>query len=99
MGIAEDCKLNLGSVTGAKYYEVLKYPLDKGFSIPEVNWTSSFTIDSRLEAAQDSKSFEMIQLSNTGSVLIVGKKFSKKSGCASIANLIAGAYMVKASTP
>ena len=99
MGIAEDCKLNLGSVTGAKYFELLKYPLDKGFEIPTVNCTSTSTIDSGLEAARNSKSFEMSQLSNAGSVFMVGKKYSKTSGCASIANLIAGAYIVKASAP
>ncbi|MCH7867298.1 MAG: class II fructose-bisphosphate aldolase [Myxococcales bacterium] len=62
-----------GVVTGERYRDFVAAAKEGGYAIPAVNVTSTSTLNSALEAAANTKSDIIIQLSNGGAQFYAGK--------------------------
>lgn len=84
-----------GVLTGDNVLKLFTYAREHEFAIPAINVTSSSGINSVLEAARDSKSPVIIQISQGGAQFFGGKGLSNDGQAASILGSIAGAHHVR----
>jgi len=89
----------IGVITGDSVLKLFKYAQEKQFAIPAINVTSSSTIVASLEAARDSKSPIILQISQGGAANFAGKAISNDGQKASIAGAIAAAHFVRSLAP
>jgi fructose-bisphosphate aldolase class II len=61
----------LTACSGDDVQKLFKYCQEKNFAIPALNITSSSTVVAALEAARDSKSPIILQLSQSGAVSLI----------------------------
>ena len=89
----------LGATKAAANYANSLFATQKAkehhFAIPAINVTSSSAINSVLEAARDSKSPVIIQISQGGAQFFGGKGLSNDGQAASILGAVAGAHHVR----
>jgi len=88
-----------GVITGDNVLKLFKYAQEKQFAIPAINVTSSSTIVAVLEAARDSKSPIILQISQGGAANFAGKGISNDGQKASIAGSIAAAHFIRSLAP
>jgi len=88
-----------GVVTGKNCVKVLEYAREHGFAIPAFNVTSSSTVVAALEAARDTKSPVILQVSQGGAAFFAGKGVKNGNQEASIAGAVAAAHYVRAIAP
>jgi len=69
--MSEHRTLTAGS--GDDVYKLFKYCQEKKFAIPAINVTSSSTVVASLEAARDTKSPIILQVSQGGAVSQIGQ--------------------------
>lgn len=62
-----------GVITGDDVLKLFNYAQEKNFAIPAINVTSSSTVIASLEAARDSKSPIILQMSQGGAAYFAGK--------------------------
>ncbi|CAM4818078.1 unnamed protein product [Rotaria magnacalcarata] len=84
-----------GVLTGDNVMKLFSYAKEHHFAIPAINVTSSSAINSVLEAARDSKSPVIIQISQGGAQFFGGKGLSNDGQAASILGAVAGAHHVR----
>ncbi|GJN88519.1 hypothetical protein Rhopal_001485-T1 [Rhodotorula paludigena] len=90
---------SLGVVTGAKLVALLEHAKKEHYAIPAFNCTSSSTVVAALEAARESKSPVMIQVSQGGAAFFAGKGLPNDKQQASIAGAVAAAHYVRSIAP
>ncbi|GAB7339201.1 hypothetical protein MBLNU457_5860t1 [Dothideomycetes sp. NU457] len=88
-----------GVIYGDDVNALFKYAQEKQFAIPAINVTSSSTCVAALEAARDSKSPIILQVSQGGAAYFAGKGVKNGNQEASIAGAIAAAHYVRAVAP
>jgi len=88
-----------GVIYGDDVKKLFKYAQEKVFAIPAINVTSSSTVVASLEAARDSKSPIILQVSQGGAAYFAGKGVANKDQEASIAGAVAFAHYVRALAP
>lgn len=88
-----------GVIYGDDVFKLFKYAQEKQFAIPAINVTSSSTVVAALEAARDSKSPIILQMSQGGAAYFAGKGVDNKDQSASISGAIAGAHYIRAVAP
>merc|ERR1712107_375134 len=74
-----------GVIVGDDLHKLFKHAQSEGYAIPAINVTSSSTVVASLEAARDSKSPIILQLSNGGAAYFAGKGVANSKQEASIA--------------
>ncbi|PVU90477.1 hypothetical protein BB559_004612 [Furculomyces boomerangus] len=84
-----------GVVTGKNLMKLYKHCKDNGFAMPAVNCTSSSTINACLEAARDSNTPIIIQVSHGGAQFYAGKGIKNDKDQASIMGAVAAAHHVR----
>jgi len=99
MGCLEELKLKAGVIYGDDVLALFKYAKEHQFAMPAINVTSSSTIIATLEAARDSKSPIVIQISNGGGAFFAGKGIPNSNQEASIAGSVAAAHFVRSIAP
>jgi len=99
MGILDVLSRKSGVIVGDDVYALFKYAQEKKFAIPAINVTSSSTVVASLEAARDSKSPIILQMSQGGAAYFAGKGVANGSQEASIAGGIAGAHYIRSIAP
>ncbi|KAI4700362.1 hypothetical protein J4E89_011004 [Alternaria sp. Ai002NY15] len=88
-----------GVIYGEDVYNLFKHAQAEGYAIPAINVTSSSTVVASLEAARDSKSPIILQMSQGGAAFFAGKGVDNKDQSASIQGAIAGAHYIRAIAP
>ncbi|KAF1947840.1 ketose-bisphosphate aldolase, partial [Clathrospora elynae] len=96
-----------GVIVGDDVYKLFKHAQQNGYAIPAINVTSSSTVVASLEAARDSKSPIILQVSTLSvatltpskAAYFAGKGVDNKNQEASIAGAIAGAHYIRAVAP
>lgn len=88
-----------GVIVGDDIHKLFKHAQSEGYAIPAINVTSSSTVVAALEAARDSKSPIILQLSNGGAAYFAGKGVSNSNQEASIAGSIAAAHYIRSIAP
>ncbi|KAI4921712.1 hypothetical protein J4E90_000138 [Alternaria incomplexa] len=88
-----------GVIYGEDVYNLFKHAQAEGYAIPAINVTSSSTVVASLEAARDSKSPIILQMSQGGAAYFAGKGVDNKDQSASIQGAIAGAHYIRAIAP
>ncbi|KAG4222114.1 hypothetical protein PC116_g29411, partial [Phytophthora cactorum] len=99
MGLIEKLNLKPGVIYGQDVYKVFQYAKENEFALPAVNVTSSSTVVAVLEAAKESRSPVVIQVSNGGAAFFAGKSIPNTNQEASIAGAVAAAHYVRAIAP
>ncbi|KAL9124415.1 MAG: hypothetical protein Q9217_006250 [Psora testacea] len=92
----------IGPVTacsGDDVQKLYKYCQEKNFAIPAINVTSSSTVVAALEAARDTKSPIILQVSQGGGAFFAGKGVSNTKQEASIGGSIAAAHYIRSVAP
>lgn len=79
--------------------KLFKYARDVGFALPAINVTSSSTVIASLEAARDSKSPVILQMSQGGAAYFAGKGVSNENQKASVAGAVAAAHFIRSIAP
>eukprot|EP00467_Chlorarachnion_reptans_P015735 CAMPEP_0114512408 /NCGR_PEP_ID=MMETSP0109-20121206/14960_1 /TAXON_ID=29199 /ORGANISM="Chlorarachnion reptans, Strain CCCM449" /LENGTH=389 /DNA_ID=CAMNT_0001692091 /DNA_START=80 /DNA_END=1249 /DNA_ORIENTATION=+ len=90
-----DLKLPTGVLTGDDTRKLFIHARENGYAIPAFNCTSSSTVNCVLEAARDSKSPIIIQVSNSGAWFFAGKGIKNDGQQGSILGAIAAATHVR----
>ncbi len=88
-------QLKPGVITGAALQELFAYMKSAKCALPAVNVIGSHTIIAALQAAKESKSPIIIQLSSGGAAFMAGKALDNKGEKAAIAGAIAGAEFAR----
>lgn len=88
-----------GVIYGEDVKDLFKWAQEKVFAIPAINVTSSSTVVASLEAARDSKSPIILQVSQGGAAYFAGKGVKNGNQEASIAGAVAAAHYVRAVAP
>ncbi|KAF1830708.1 hypothetical protein BDW02DRAFT_601466 [Decorospora gaudefroyi] len=90
-----------GVIVGDDVHKLFKHAQENatGYAIPAINVTSSSTVVASLEAARDSKSPLILQMSQGGAAYFAGKGVDNKDQAASIAGAVAGALYIRAVAP
>ncbi|BGO89648.1 hypothetical protein NBRC10512_001499 [Rhodotorula toruloides] len=88
-----------GVLTGKNLVKLMDYARENHFAIPAFNCTSSSTVVAALEAARDSKSPVIIQVSQGGAAFFAGKGVANDKQQASIAGAVAAAHYVRSIAP
>ena len=88
-----------GVIVGDDVLALFKYAQEKNFAIPAINVTSSSTVVASLEAARDTNSPIVLQMSQGGSLYFAGKSVPNGDQAGSIAGAIAGAEYIRAIAP
>lgn len=96
MGISD---IRNGVITGDDVLKLFKYAKDNEFAIPAVNCTSSSTVIAVLEAAKNSNSPIIIQISQGGAAYFAGKSLNNDRQQASIAGAISAALFIRSIAP
>jgi len=99
MGVIDILSRKKGVIVGDDVLRLFKYAREHEFAIPAVNVTSSSTTVAALEAARDSKSPIIIQVSQGGAAFFAGKGVSNEGQFASIQGSIAAAHYIRAIAP
>ncbi|CAD6569762.1 MAG: Fructose-bisphosphate aldolase 1 [Alectoria sarmentosa] len=99
MGVQEVLTRKTGVIYGEDVYNLFKYAQKHEFAIPAINVTSSSTVVAALEAARDSKSPIILQMSQGGAAYFCGKGVDNKDQKASIMGAIAGAHYIRSVAP
>ncbi|OMJ17338.1 Fructose-bisphosphate aldolase 1 [Smittium culicis] len=84
-----------GVVTGENLTKLYDYCQEHSFAIPAVNVTSSSTANACLEAARDSNSPIILQVSHGGSAYFAGKGVKNDKDQASIIGAVAAAHHIR----
>ncbi|KAG4305833.1 hypothetical protein PORY_000743 [Pneumocystis oryctolagi] len=88
-----------GVITGHDVLSLFKYAKDNEFAIPAVNCTSSCTVVAILEAAKNSNSPIIIQISHGGAAYFAGKSLNNDKQQASIAGAVSAALYIRSIAP
>ncbi|KAG5513309.1 hypothetical protein PMAC_001372 [Pneumocystis sp. 'macacae'] len=88
-----------GVITGTDVFNLFKYAKENEFAIPAVNCTSSCTVVAVLEAARDSNSPIIIQISQGGAAYFAGKGLNNDKQQASVAGAISAALFIRSIAP
>jgi fructose-bisphosphate aldolase, class II len=88
-------QLKPGVITGDALQEVFAYMKSAKCALPAVNVIGSHTIVAAIQAAKESKSPIIIQLSSGGAAFMAGKPLDNKGEKAAIAGAVAGAEFAK----
>ncbi|CED82112.1 fructose-bisphosphate aldolase [Phaffia rhodozyma] len=88
-----------GVLTGDQTRTLFEHARANKYAIPAVNVTSSSVVNAVLEAARDSKSPIILQMSQGGAAYFAGKGIDNKDQKASIGGAIAGAHFIRAVAP
>jgi fructose-bisphosphate aldolase class II len=99
MGAKDILSRKSGVIVGQDVYDLFKYAQKEGFAIPAINCTSSSTVVASLEAARDSNSPIILQVSQGGAAYFAGKGVDNKDQKASIAGAIAAARYIRSIAP
>ncbi|KAI1135343.1 hypothetical protein F5Y05DRAFT_179891 [Hypoxylon sp. FL0543] len=99
MGLMDKLNLKPGVIYGQDVCKVFQYAKENEFALPAVNVTSSSTVVAVLEAAKESRSPVVIQVSNGGAAFFAGKSIPNTNQEASIAGAVAAAHYVRAIAP
>lgn len=92
-------KRKSGVIVGDDVRALFDFAQENKFAIPAINCTSSSTVVASLEAARDTKSPIIIQVSQGGSAFFAGKGVDNKNQEASIAGAVAAAHYVRSIAP
>ncbi|KOS22239.1 Fructose-bisphosphate aldolase 1 [Escovopsis weberi] len=95
MGATDVLSRKAGVIVGDDVLRLFEYAREHKFAIPAINVTSSSTVVAALEAARDSKSPIVLQMSQGGAAYFAGKGVDNKDQAASIAGAIAGANYIR----
>ncbi|BGP30119.1 Fructose-bisphosphate aldolase 1 [Rhodotorula toruloides] len=88
-----------GVLTGKNLVKLMDYARENHFAIPAFNCTSSSTVVAALEAARDSKSPVIIQVSQGGAAFFAGKGVANDKQQASIIGAVSAAHYVRSVAP
>jgi len=99
MGAQDVLSRKTGVIVGDDVLALFKHAKDNKYAIPAINVTSSSTVIASLEAARDSKSPIILQMSQGGAAYFAGKGVANGKQEASIAGGIAGALFIRAIAP
>lgn len=99
MTVYDILKRKTGVIVGEDVYNLFKYAQDHKFALPSVNVTSSSTVVAVLEAARDSNSPAMLQISQGGAAYFAGKGVDNTDQIASIQGAIAAAHYIRSIAP
>ena len=88
-----------GVIVGDDVLNLFKYAQEKNFAIPAINVTSSSTVVASLEAARDTKSPIILQMSQGGALYFAGKGVPNDKQQGSIAGAVAGAHYIRSVAP
>lgn len=88
-----------GVIVGEDVLNLFKYAQEKKFAIPAINVTSSSTVVASLEAARDTKSPIILQMSQGGALYFAGKSVPNDKQQGSIAGAVAGAQYIRSIAP
>jgi len=99
MGVTDILSRKTGVIVGEDVRKLFQYAQQKGFAIPAINVTSSATAIAALEAARDSKSPVILQVSQGGAANFGGKGLSNEGQKASIIGAIAAGQYIRAVAP
>ncbi|CAF9928848.1 MAG: Fructose-bisphosphate aldolase 1 [Heterodermia speciosa] len=99
MGASDVLSRKTGVIVGDDVRKLFKYCQEKKFAIPAVNMTSSSTVVSALEAARDSKSPLILQVSQGGAAYFAGKGVGNSKQEASIGGAVAAAHYIRSIAP
>jgi fructose-bisphosphate aldolase class II len=99
MGAKDILSRKSGVIVGQDVYDLFKYAQKEGFAIPAINVTSSSTVVASLEAARDSNSPIILQVSQGGAAYFAGKGVDNKDQKASIAGAVAAAQYIRSIAP
>ena len=88
-----------GVIVGDDVLNLFKYAQEKQFAIPAINVTSSSTVVAALEAARDTKSPIILQMSQGGALYFAGKGVPNDKQQGSIAGAVAGAQYIRSVAP
>ncbi|KAI0901253.1 hypothetical protein F4806DRAFT_187592 [Annulohypoxylon nitens] len=99
MGLMDKLNLKPGVIYGQDVQKVFQYAKENEFALPAVNVTSSSTVNAVLEAAKESRSPVVIQVSNGGAAFFAGKSIPNGNQEASVAGAIAAAHFIRSVAP
>jgi len=99
MGAQEVISRKTGVIVGEDVRKLFKYAQEKNFAIPAINVTSSSTVVAALEAARDSKSPIILQVSQGGAAYFAGKGIGNSKQEASVGGGIAAAHYIRSVAP
>lgn len=99
MGAADVLSRKSGVIAGDDVLKLFNYAQEHNFAIPAINCTSSSTVVASLEAARDSKSPIILQVSQGGAAYFAGKGVANANQEASIAGAIAAAHYIRSIAP
>lgn len=99
MGVIDVLSRKSGVVVGDDVKALFSYARKHKFAIPAINVTSSSTIVAALEAARDSKSPIILQISQGGAAYFAGKGISNENQNASIKGAIAASHYIRSIAP
>ncbi|EHA49299.1 hypothetical protein MCOR27_009218 [Pyricularia oryzae] len=99
MGVFSELGLKPGVLYGEEVYKLFEHAKKNVYAIPAINVTSSSTIIASLEAARDSKSPIILQMSQGGAAYFAGKGVSNTNQEASIAGAVAAAHFIRSIAP
>jgi len=99
MGVTDILSRKKGVIVGDDVLKLFEYARDHEFAIPAINVTSSSTAVASLEAARDSKSPLILQVSHGGAAFFAGKGVSNEGQYASIQGAIAAASYIRSIAP
>ena len=88
-----------GVIVGDDVLHLFQYAQEKNFAIPAINVTSSSTAVAAMEAARDTDSPVILQMSQGGSLYFAGKSVPNGDQAGSIAGAIAGAHYIRSIAP
>lgn len=88
-----------GVIVGDDVLKLFTYAREHKFAIPAINVTSSSTVVASLEAARDSKSPIIIQVSQGGAAYFAGKGVSGPNQFAAVQGSIAAAHYIRSIAP
>jgi len=99
MGAQDVLSRKTGVIVGDDVLKLFNYAQEHTFAIPAINVTSSSTVVAALEAARDSKSPIILQMSQGGAAYFAGKGVANGNQEASIAGGVAGARYIRSIAP
>ncbi|KAI0181660.1 hypothetical protein GGR52DRAFT_525594 [Hypoxylon sp. FL1284] len=99
MGLMDKLNLKPGVVYGQDVLKVFQYAKEHQFALPAVNVTSSSTVVAVLEAAKETRSPVICQVSNGGAAFFAGKSVPNSNQEASVTGAVAAAHFVRSIAP
>jgi len=99
MGALDVLLRKSGVIVGDDVMNLFKHARENSYAIPAINVTSSSTVVAALEAARDSKSPLILQVSQGGAAYFAGKGVSNTDQYASITGAVAAAHFIRSLAP